>query len=179
MDAENAWVHFRPATNADIPVLRDLAQTIWRACYPSIVSFEQIDFMLGWMYSEQQIRGELEKGVRWEVIEDSDGAAIGFVSFHLENDGRVKLNKLYILPELHGRGIGTRALDHVIERARDLGGRAVWMQVNKRNHRAVAVYQKAGFRIAQEAVFEIGGGFVMDDYLMEKVVDDPGKAASV
>ena len=44
------------------------------------------------------------------------------------------------------------------------------MQVNKRNDRAIAAYQKAGFCIAEEAVLDIGGGFVMDDFLMEKEV---------
>jgi diamine N-acetyltransferase len=163
-------MHFRPATIADIPVLRDLGQRIWRACYLSIISREQIEFMLEWMYSEEQIAAEMERGVTWEVIEREGETAAGFLSFHLENDGRVKLNKLYVLPELQGGGVGTRALEHVMRRARELGGRAVWMQVNKRNHRAVGVYQKAGFRIAQEAVFDIGHGFIMDDYLMEKEV---------
>ena len=45
------------------------------------------------------------------------------------------------------------------------------MQVNKANVRAIAAYKKAGFHIAQEAVFDIGHGFVMDDYLMEKLIE--------
>jgi len=164
-------MYFRPATTADIPVLRSLAQTIWRAGYPSIISGEQIEFMLDWMYSEEQIRAEMERGITWEVIEDAEHAAAGFLSFQVEPDARVKLNKLYVLPELQGRGIGRRALSRVIEKARALGARAVWMQVNKANVRAIDAYKKAGFRIAQEAVFDIGHGFVMDDYLMEKLIE--------
>ena len=106
----------------------------------------------------------------WEVLELPKGEAIGFLSLHLEADGRVKLNKLYLLPEFHGKGLARVALERVFELARSLGGRSVWMQVNKRNHRAVAAYRKAGFHVAQEAVFDIGHGFVMDDYLMEKAV---------
>ena len=77
----------------------------------------------------------------------------------------------FFLPELQGKGIGRGALAHVLESAGRLEAKTVWMQVNKRNDRAVAAYQKAGFRIAKEAVFEIGGGFVMDDFLMEKDVE--------
>ena len=168
---EKDEVDFRPASITDIPVLRSLAQTIWRACYPAIISAEQIEFMLDWMYSAATIRAELERGITWELIEDGKGRAIGFLSFQMESDGRVKLNKLYVLPELQGRGIGTRALARIIERAEALDATAVWMQVNKRNTRAIAAYEKAGFHIAREAAFEIGNGFVMDDYLMQKTIE--------
>ena len=171
-------MRFRPAIAADIPLLRELAQRIWHACYPDIISAEQIEFMLGRMYSEEQIRKELAEGVSWEVIENEPGNSIGFLAFHLEPDNRVKLNKLYVLPEVQGKGIGTAALRHVFASAAKLGARAVWMQVNKANHRAIGAYKKAGFQIVEEAVFEIGNGFVMDDYLMEKAVPPTVKAES-
>jgi len=159
----------RPATAADIPLLRELAQRIWRECYPGIITAEQIEFMLGWMYAAEKIAEELRDGIAWEIVEDT-GAAIGFLSFSREDDGRVKLHKMYVLPERQRRGTGQRLLAHVCETARTLGAREVWMQVNKRNTRAIAAYLKAGFRIQSEAVFEIGGGFVMDDYLMARGV---------
>lgn len=159
----------RPATTEDIPLLPSLAERIWRVCYPGIITPEQIEFMLGWMYSEEQIRKELLAGVSWEVAVE-DGQAIGFLSYQLEPDGRVKLNKLYLLPEHQGRGHSRTLLEHVTSRTRALGGSEIWLQVNKRNVRAVAAYQKAGFHIAEEAVFDIGNGFVMDDYLMAKAV---------
>src|SRR5688572_5894277 len=96
-------MHTRPATEADIPTLRDLAQRIWRACYPGIIPTEQIEFMLEWMYSEKQIRTEMEQGVIWELVEETE-EAIGFLAFQLDEDARVKLNKIYLLPEHQGRG---------------------------------------------------------------------------
>jgi ribosomal protein S18 acetylase RimI-like enzyme len=59
---------------------------------------------------------------------------------------------------------------HVEGQASDLGRRSIWLQVNKRNHGAIGFYRSAGFEVVREAVFEIGGGFVMDDYLMAKRV---------
>ena len=159
----------RTATEADIPLLRDLAQRIWRACYPGIIPVEQIEFMLGRMYAEEEIRRQLREGCAWEIVED-EGAAIGFLSFGLGDDGRVKLHKMYVLPERQRGGIGQRLLAHVCECTRKLGAREVWMQVNKRNTPAIGAYLKAGFHIEREAVFEIGGGFVMDDYVMVRAV---------
>jgi diamine N-acetyltransferase len=165
----DAAMVIRPAITADIPVLRELARRIWHAYYPAIITMEQIEFMLGWMYSEEEISRQLSTGTPWDVVEN-DGAACGFISYELQPDGRVKLHKLYLLPELHGKGMGQRMLAHVMGRARSLGGREVWMQVNKQNHRAVAAYKKAGFHVEKEATFDIGHGFVMDDFLMVRAV---------
>jgi ribosomal protein S18 acetylase RimI-like enzyme len=162
-------MEIRLATEADIPLLRDLAQRIWRECYPGIITTEQIEFMLGWMYGEEEIRRQLAAGVPWEIAE-LDGEPIGYLSWQREDDGRVKISKLYVVPHYQRRGFGQRMLEHICDRAHGLGTREVWLQVNKRNERAIGAYLKAGFRIEKEAVFDIGGGFVMDDYLMARGV---------
>jgi diamine N-acetyltransferase len=159
----------RPATIADIPLLRRLAHEIWHAHYPEIITVEQIDFMLGWMYSAEEIERQLRDGPRWEIAE-LDGEPVAFTSYGPEPDGRVKLHKLYIAKAHQRRGIGRALLEHVLGEAKKLGGSEVWMQVNKRNTTAVAAYKKAGFHIAKEATFDIGHGFVMDDFLMAKAV---------
>jgi ribosomal protein S18 acetylase RimI-like enzyme len=170
MAADNfTAMHIRPVTEADIPVLRDLAQRIWRECYPGIITPEQIEFMLGWMYSEEEIGRQLATGVPWEIVEH-DGAPIGYLSYQLEPDGRVKISKLYVLPEQQRQGHGRRLLEHICVQARALGAPEVWLQVNKRNERAIGAYLKAGFHIEKEAVFDIGNGFVMDDYLMARAL---------
>jgi len=67
-------------------------------------------------------------------------------------------------------GLGRFMLGHLEGRATALGRRALWLQVNKRNTGAIGFYRTAGFEVVREAVFEIGGGFVMDDYVMAKRV---------
>ena len=162
-------MEIRPATEADIPLLRDLAHRIWRECYPGIITLEQIEFMLGWMYSEDEIRRQIAAKIPWEVAEEH-GTAIGYLSYQLESDGSMKISKLYVLPEQQRRGHGRQILAHICEQARAAGAHEVWLQVNKRNGRAIGAYLKAGFRIAKEAVFDIGNGFVMDDYLMARAI---------
>ncbi len=162
-------MHIRPAVEADIPLLRDLAQRIWRECYPGIITDEQIEFMLGWMYSEEEIRRQLAAGIPWEIAE-IEGTPAGYLSWQREDDGRVKISKLYVLPQHQRRGFGRQMVEHIAAHACALGAHATWLQVNKRNGRAIAAYLKAGFHIEKEAVFDIGGGFVMDDYLMARAV---------
>ncbi len=159
----------RAATRGDISTLRALAREIWLACYSGIIPVEQIEYMLGWMYSEPRIQSELAAGVHWDVTE-TDDTPVGFLSYEREPDGRVKLHKLYLLPAQHGLGHGRELLAHVAKKARALGAREVWLQVNKQNKPAISAYLRAGYHIAGEGVFDIGRGFVMDDYLMAQTV---------
>jgi ribosomal protein S18 acetylase RimI-like enzyme len=156
---------FQAAQEDDIPALRALAERIWRGSYAEMISPEQMDYMLGRMYSEETIRRELAEGVLWELVWLS-GEPIGFLSITFGTDGVAKLNKLYLLPEFQGRGLGQGMLARVFAVAVERGAREVRLQVNKGNVRAQRVYERAGFRIAEAAVFDIGGGFVMDDFVM-------------
>jgi GNAT superfamily N-acetyltransferase len=51
--------------------------------------------------------------------------------------------------------------------AKKWGLARLWLTVNKGNP-AVAAYERLGFRIAEAIVMDIGSGYVMDDFRMEK-----------
>ncbi len=158
-------------TPADIPEIIRLAQIIWRKCYPGIISNEQIEYMLGWMYSPDGIKAEMEKdGIEYYGI-SYGGAMVGFLSLGVESGGECKLHKLYVLPEMHGKGLGSAAIKLAVSRAKELACKHLILCVNKRNSKAIAAYGKNGFNIRKEIVSEIGGGFVMDDYVMERRTD--------
>lgn len=166
-----------PLTEPDFAVLRELADTIWRQHYAGIISAAQIDFMLAGRFTDQALREHVRAADRWLELLRVSGAPVGYCGFELtdldSDDGEsspaaMKLAQLYVL-ELHrGLGLGRFMLGHVESRARELGRRVLWLQVNKRNTGAIGFYRSAGFEAVREAVFDIGSGFVMDDYLMAK-----------
>ena len=157
------------ATEADLPAISELAGVIWRACYPGIITNEQIDYMLARMYSPDVLRDEIRsQGIRYDRLQ-VDGKPAGFASYGPTLEpGVMKLHKLYLLPGMHGRGLGSRLLQHVEREVRAGAGRRLILSVNKRNARAIAAYRRNGFVIAESVVTDIGGGFVMDDYVMAK-----------
>jgi diamine N-acetyltransferase len=164
---------FKRAEEADIAILRELARRIWREYYPRIITCAQIEYMLERMYSTEAIRAELARGVIWKLA-SNNGAAAGFLAFELNAIKReIKLHKLYLLPALHGQGLGRAMLEEVKADAAQLGAEQIHLQVNKGNARAIHAYQRAGFQIAQSIVADIGGGFVMDDYIMRLVLREP------
>jgi len=165
-------ITIQPATPDDIPALRALARRIWHEYYPGIISREQIDYMLARMYDAAVIREELAQGVAWDLVRRQT-VPVGFSSFAFDAATRqVKLNKLYLLPELHGCGIGRQMLQHVRASSAELGASEIRLQVNKQNTRAIRAYERAGFSLLEAVVADIGGGFVMDDFIMALRLDE-------
>jgi GNAT superfamily N-acetyltransferase len=158
------------AEDRHLPDIAELAGAIWRACYPGIITQAQIDYMLARMYSLDVLREEIHsRGIRYDLL-IVDGKPAGFASYGLAVEpGAIKLHKLYLLLELQGRGLGSLLLQHVEREVRaGAGCRRLILSVNKRNTKAIAAYKRNGFDIAESVVTDIGGGFVMDDYMMAK-----------
>ena len=143
-----------PATLADRAFIRSVSERTWPSTYGHIISQEQIDFMLDWMYSDESLAAQFEKGHQF-YIASLNGAPIGFCSVsaepnevenEVENDGtkQHKLNKLYVLPSAHGTGSGKALLQKAIEVAKTAGSASLFLQVNKHNN-AYTFYLKNGF----------------------------------
>lgn len=156
----------RPATLEDRTLIRSISERTWPSTYGHIISKEQIDFMLDWMYSDESLAGQFEKGHQFFIAQLS-GEDIGFCSVSKNDEGKGdhKLNKLYILPNIQKSGAGTALLNKAIEIAKTSGSTSLFLQVNKHNN-AYEFYLKKGFIKESEFKFDIGNGFYMDDYLM-------------
>jgi diamine N-acetyltransferase len=156
-----------PAQVSDIPTLQSLAHRIWHACYPEIISREQITYMLEKMYGTEVIERELASGTIWELAHLGK-EPVGYLSYSFDAaTSELTLHKIYLLKELQGQGLGQQLLEHVKNRARQRQATAMSLRVNRGNLKAIAAYQRAGCFIAESNVADIGGGFVMDDYIMK------------
>ena len=96
-----------------------------------------------------------------------DHLPVGFASFSEIAQDVYKLQKLYVLPQLQGRGAGKLMIDHIVHRIRVAGARTLRLNVNRYN-KARAFYEKLGFEVRGEEDIDIGGGYYMNDYIMEK-----------
>ena len=155
----------------DAAAVSALAREIWYPHYTAIISKAQIEYMLAQRYDPQIIRAELARGdVWWDKLLVA-GRMAGFANYFLTaNAGEMKLDKLYVHQHYQRRGCGGMLLDRVLGIARAHGCATLMLAVNKHNATAIAAYRKYGFRIAESVVKDIGGGFVMDDYIMVRDV---------
>ncbi len=154
----------RIATLQDRALIRSISERTWPSTYGHIISQEQIDFMLDWMYSDASLEEQFNKGHQF-YIANLNGTDIGFCSVSADENNTYKLNKLYVLPTAHGTGSGKALLLKAIEVAKAEDASSIYLQVNKHNN-AYSFYLKNGFIKETEFKFDIGNGFFMDDYVM-------------
>lgn len=155
--------------NSQLSEISALADTIWREHYASIISQEQIEYMLGKMYDLEVLEHQLRhEQISFDCLRLA-GRLIGFSSYGpTETPREMKLHKLYLLPSEHRKGYGSLLLKHIEGVAVKRGFNCLILAVNKRNYGAIRAYERNGFCVREEIVLDIGGGFVMDDYVMEK-----------
>lgn len=157
---------------AELPVVQKLAQRIWPAVYPGIITPAQIDYMLSIWYHPSAMMREMElRGTWFALIEAAGHGPVGYLSFERYPDTDICfINKLYLAPEMHGHGLGAKALEWIRERAVEMGCARLQLRVNKANAQAIRAYQRAGFSFLEDVTTDIGSGFVMDDFRMEKMI---------
>ncbi len=163
-------VAIRTADVEDIPAIRAIALATWPVAYGDILSPRQLAYMLDLMYSTMTLRRQMDEGHRFLVAEDND-RVLGFAGMehHLRGGRHTRLHKLYVLPEAQGTGSGRKLLSEVEKAARVAGDDVVELNVNKFNP-ALTFYLHHGYVQVRAEVIDIGEGFVMDDFVLERSV---------
>jgi RsiW-degrading membrane proteinase PrsW (M82 family)/ribosomal protein S18 acetylase RimI-like enzyme len=166
-----AGLSLRMAFEKDIPIIRDLSLKVWPQTYATILSPEQINYMLEMMYSEQSLAKQMKAKHEFILVIDGN-VPVGFASISLLEQGIYKLHKIYILPSLQGKGAGRFVISELVKAIARKGGKALRLNVN-RNNSAKDFYTKLGFIITGEEDIDIGSGYFMNDYVMEKKISSP------
>ncbi len=170
--ARKVEARIRQIAVGELPTVRDLAHRIWPAHYPGIITEKQIEYMLSVWYEIGALKREVEeRGVCYALIEAGGTGPAGYIGCERQPGSDVLfLSKLYLLPEWQGAGLGQVALTWVQEFARSSGCRIVRLRVNKHNTAAIRAYLRHGFHFVEDLCTDIGSGFVMDDFLLERSV---------
>jgi RimJ/RimL family protein N-acetyltransferase len=152
----------RRATEADIPLIRQMAERIWWEHYPSIISEDQIAYMLELMYNDQALLLQMKEEGQEFWLPEKNGQALGFLAVSRKEGGDYFLHKFYL--DTRERGLGTIVFELLLARYPDL--HTLRLRVNRRNFKSVNFYFKVGFRIEYCIDTPFGGGYVMDDFQM-------------
>jgi diamine N-acetyltransferase len=156
-------VEIKKATEKDTGVIHQLASSIWRKHYPGIISNEQIDYMLEKMYSTDSLLQQLKDGHHFYLATEKQ-EPIGYYSYSETIPGKYFLHKLYILTDIQRKGTGKLLLNHLISLIPDTS--ELRLTVNRKNFKAINFYFKNGFIIESVKDFDIGNGYLMEDFVM-------------
>lgn len=153
----------------DIQRLSKLAKTIWTEHYTDIIGPEQVEYMLRTLQSSAAIEGQMAgEGYQYYFLR-SDGEDAGYVAIEPE-EGRLFLSKIYIDKSFRHRGFAAETIRFLENACRKNGWKSIWLTVNRHNTGSIAAYERLGFVKTREQVSDIGEGYVMDDYIMEKKI---------
>ena len=162
----------RPATATDAPALATLIRSIWREHYAPILGAAQVEYMLASRADPAAIAAEIAGGIAWLIAVDDAGGAQAYAS-HAHADGPLarpgdwKLRQLYVAAAQRRAGLGRELFEQVRGAALAAGAACLILAVNRGNHLAQEAYHRWGFRVRGDACTPIGGGFVMDDHILE------------
>lgn len=152
----------------NLAVVKKIAYLTWPTCYKNIISKEQIEYMLDMIYSMNALEKQVTEKNHHFILAKEKENYIGFASFELNAEPeKTKLHKLYVLPDIQGKNVGSSLLYFIEKQATKELQQAIFLNVNKMNT-AIAFYKRHGFSITKEVVIDIGNGFVMDDFIMQK-----------
>ena len=160
--------------SANLLTVRQLAEVIFPHTYASVLTPEQIDYMMEWMYSPESLQKQLDNGQQLFLLLN-DSKPVGFMTIEPRSPRLFHLQKLYVLPSQQGKGAGEKFINAAIEfaRASIAKGETALLELNvNRQNRAVTFYQKMGFRIDRQVDAPIGNGFYMNDYIMVKEISN-------
>lgn len=164
------------ATDEQKLALADMAEKIWNEYWPAIIGQKQTDYMVAKFQSLEAIKRDMaDEGYEYWFIavceEDGEMLPIGYTGGHVEEDSnRFFISKVYLLESERGGGLCSQVVKFYENLCRSRGLDAVYLTVNKNNSIAIRAYKKNGFEIIDAVEKDIGCGFVMDDYIMEKKV---------
>lgn len=189
-------IHISKASGEDIMCIHDLAQVVFRHTYREILSPEQMEYMMDWMYSPANLQKQLDEGHVY-YIAYRDGEPCGYVSVQHEgiaDDGHLlfHLQKIYVLPSEQGHGLGRAMFDRAVAHVREavlareaahvqevaggcteecvegcVEGCGARIELNvNRNNPSIGFYHHLGLRILRQGDFHIGNGYYMNDYIM-------------
>ena len=145
-----------------------MATEILKEYYDPIIGPEQNDYMLEKFQSESALKEQIEHGYRyyWAVCEDEK---VGFFAI-IPRDGGLYLSKLYLKKEFRGHHLARPMIEFMEREAKKEGLKSIFLNVNKRNYDSIEAYKHLGFEIIRKEKNDIGNGFYMDDYVMERIV---------
>lgn len=155
------------ANEDDRPAIEQMAQRSWRAGYADVLSAEQINFMLHKSYSQDGLLDAMRADhIFYLGFQESE--PVGFIALARKSSTILRIEKLYLVPEVQGKGYGKYFIDFASTQAQEAGMEIVELNVNRKN-KAYFFYLKQGFEVIEEVDIPYYG-FILDDYVMQKSV---------
>ena len=162
-------IEIKPAiSQSDFEIISQLAFIIWEEHYTKIIGSAQVTYMLNKYQTVSSIESQVVEGYQYYLVY-SNKTPVGYLSF-IKKEDAFFLSKIYVLSVERGKGIGKFMMEFLDKKAADLNLQSISLTVNKKNTKSIDAYKKMGFAKIESIITDIGNGFVMDDFVMNKKI---------
>ena len=180
-------VEFQPVvTDEEKKALAQMAGEIWREYWPALIGEAQTEYMVANFQSLEALERDMaEHGYEYWFVRAADELTaaelaegrepafrtVGYTGGHVEPEtNRFFISKIYLLAAERGKHFASRVIEFYDRLCADRGLTAMYLTVNKHNDLGIRAYQGKGFVTIDAVETDIGEGYVMDDYIMERAV---------
>jgi GNAT superfamily N-acetyltransferase len=166
----------RRAYPGDAAELAELAARTYRQAFAADTPPDDMAAFLVERYGVQQQGAELADPDFVTLVAEEEGRLVGFVQICrnpapecVQDEVPVEVKRFYVDQLWHGRGVAQQLMAAVPAVARELGSAKIWLGVWERNPRAIAFYQKHGFRDVGSHDFWVGSDRQTDRVMVAEV----------
>ena len=152
-------------SNEQIEHVARLAREIWTEHYTSIIGIEQVNYMLDKFQSNSVVQQQIEEGLHYFLLGNDN--PIGYLALKVGSPD-LFVSKIYLLASFRNQGYGKLLIQFAENFSQENSCTQLKLTVNKYNLATIQAYKKLGFTQKREVVFDIGNGYIMDDYEMVK-----------
>lgn len=153
----------------ELNIIQKIVFETWPVAYGEILSEAQLNYMLDKFYNLASLEKTIEEGHRYFVYFENE-IPLGFLGVQagLKPDS-MKIHKLYVLPQNQGKNIGFKLFQHAENLTKLMNLKRLFLNVNRFN-KAKQFYEKLGMNVCKVEDIDIGSGYLMEDFVMEKEI---------
>jgi ribosomal protein S18 acetylase RimI-like enzyme len=156
-------IEIRKVTTNDLEELQKIARLTFYETFASGNTEENMNKYLDEAFSFTKLTTELSDNNAEFYFATIDNKVIGYLKLNfgqsqteLQDNKAVEIERIYVLKEYHGKGVGQLLYDQAIKIARQKNAHYVWLGVWEKNPRAINFYKKNGFVEFDKHIFKLG-----------------------
>lgn len=160
-------IEFIKASILDKDKINKLAKIAFTQTYEKILSKDQLEYMLKWMYSLESLEKQISTNHTYFLCKYK-GEYCGYFSVEKQAKDLFHLQKIYLLSSFKGKKIGSKMFEKIVEFVKQSAEKfpcKIELNVNRQNKSAISFYKKMGMVEVFMGDFDIGNGYFMEDYI--------------
>ena len=176
METISNMITYSRVAISDLPLLKALAKQVFVESFIAGNSEENMNAYLDTAFSDEKLTQELENAQSQFYFAKMDGKPIGYFKINtgdaqteMKNEPWAEIERIYVIKECQGKGIGQLMMDEILEICRKMEVTCIWLGVWEMNKGAIKFYQRNGFTQFDSHVFYVGDD-PQTDWMMKREI---------